>query len=177
MNHHDPRRSSGLKKPSGTVERRKSERIPFSAVAQLVEPRSQTRLAARVADISHHGCYVDALNAMPVGTKVIITIEHSSSQLKTDASITYSMPGMGMGLSFQNLSFESKSLLGRWIAEARGEVFSPSKAVQAEATPALPKPPRDEKQILSRLIGLMVRKDLLTQSEGTDLLGEVLDEE
>ncbi len=132
-------------------------------------------MSIRVADISRHGCYADTLSAMPVGTKLTILIEHANAQLKTDATVIYLLPGMGMGLSFDALSPEMESILNRWIGEVRGEISPLPEA--AEVNSAIQKYPRVERHILSRLISLMIRKTLLTQSEGKDLLNELLHED
>lgn len=157
------------------VERRRSERFPFSAVAELVEPLSLTRMAVRIADISVHGCYADGLNSMPVGTKVVISIAHANAQFKTGASVSYSLPGMGMGLSFEELSPKMASILSLWIADVQGETSPVLGAAEVEA--AVQNPQRVERHILGRLISLMTRKNLLTQSEGTELLDELLHED
>jgi hypothetical protein len=156
------------------IDRRKSERFPFSAVALLIEPRSQARMSVRIADISLRGCYADALNAMPVGTKVSISIEHGSAQIKTGATVTYSLPGMGMGLSFEELAPDMKFILSRWIAEVDGGASSLSET--EELTKSNRQEARSERPTLTRLIGLMVQKNLLTKSEGNGLLDELLRE-
>ena len=173
MNQDDARRQApGSKNEPSPVEHRNSERLPFSAVAQLIEPHSQARMSVRVADISRHGCYADALNSMPVGTKLTISIAHANAEFKTDATVIYSLRGAGMGLSFDELSPEMESVLNRWIAEVRGEISPLPEA--AEVNFAIQKYPQVERHILSRLISLMIRKALLTQSEGKDLLNELL---
>jgi hypothetical protein len=132
-------------------------------------------MTVRVADIGPSGCYADTVPVLPMGTKVTISIEHSNTQLKTDATVIYSLAGMGMGLSFNGLSPEMESILKRWIAEVRGEISPLPEA--ADVNSAIQKYPRVERHILSRLISLMIRKDLLTRSEGTDLLNELLRED
>jgi hypothetical protein len=163
------------KKEAKSVERRSSDWLPFSAVAELVEPLSRTRMAVRIADMSNRGCYADALNAMPVGTKVSISITHANAQFQTCATVTYSLPGMGMGLSFDELSPKMEFILNRWIAEVRGEASPPPGATEVNA--AIQKYEQIEQRVLSRLINLMIRKTLLTPSEGTHLLDELLHED
>ena len=169
------RRAPGSKKELNAIERRGSERVPFSAVAHLLESHSQVRMTVRVADICRDGCYADTVSALSMGTKVTISIEHANAQLKTDATVTYSLQGMGMGLRFDELPPEMESILNRWIAEVRGEISPLPEA--AEVNSAIQKYPRIERHILSRLISLMIRKAFLTQSEGTDLLNELLHED
>ena len=45
-----------------SAERRTSERFPFSAVTEIVDIASSTRITARVSDISLTGCYLDVIN-------------------------------------------------------------------------------------------------------------------
>jgi hypothetical protein len=51
--------------PRGEVmdqERRRAQRFPFIASAEVFEEKAGTRLAARISDISATGCYVDTIN-------------------------------------------------------------------------------------------------------------------
>jgi hypothetical protein len=169
------RRVPGSKKKLIAIENRVSERVPFSAVAQLIESQSKVRISVRVADLSRSGCYVDTISAMPVGTKVDISIDHGNAQLSTGATVVYLLPGMGMGLNFEEMSPEREFVLNRWISEARGESFPVPQ--EAEVTSTLQKLPQGEKHVISRLIDLMIQKNLITQLEGTELLEELSQED
>lgn len=154
------------------TERRFAPRFAFSAVADLQDSVSLTKITARVADISLSGCYVDVITVFQPGTAVKISIHHSGHSLETSGVIVYSLQGMGMGLTFASLTPAMETLLNQWIAEANGEV-APA-AEMPEETQMIQKQPRVERLILGRLIGLMIRKQLLARHEGTELLDELL---
>ena len=154
-------------------ERRRSERFPFSAVAEVMDRRSGARMPVRIADISRDGCYADALNVFSAGTQVIISIRHGALEFKTTATVAYALPSMGMGLQFGETTPEMRSVLDGWIAEARGETatsFGPALLSSSD-----PKTPQSaDRRVLCHLLEVMMRKSLLTQTEGTDLLAELL---
>jgi hypothetical protein len=156
-------------KPS---ERRTSVRFPISAVSELEDAVTLTRISARVSDISMSGCYFDALNVFTRGTKVHVNISHANLQFKALGTVVYSLPGMGMGVTFGDIEPDMASVLQRWISMATGEI-SPV-AETPEANVVTQASPRVEHHILGRLIGLMMTKNMLTRDEGVELLEELL---
>ena len=154
------------------AERRTSERFPFSAVTEIVDVASSTRITARVSDISLTGCYLDVINVFAPGARIQISIRHGSLQFETNGTVVYSLPGMGMGITFSPVPPEMASVLKRWIAQVRGELEP------VEAAPDVQKIiqdyPKVERHVIGRLIGLMMQKNMLTPYEGTELLKELL---
>lgn len=157
---------------SVTAERRRSERFPFSAMAQLMEVGSHLPVTVRIADIGRHGCYADTIAIFPMGANARLLIQHSNTQFEIGVTISYVLPGMGIGLSFEPLPPAMESILDRWLAEVNGAT-APQPKVE-ESKPTIQKSPRAEQHILSRLISLMMSKSLLTQKEGVELLDELL---
>jgi hypothetical protein len=156
-------------KPS---ERRSSVRFPISAVSELVDAGTHTRISARVSDISLSGCYFDAINVFVPGTKVHVNISHANLQFKALGTVVYSLPSMGMGVTFGDLEPDMASVLHRWISQIRGEIAPVAETPELNAM--IQAYPRIERQILGRLIGLMMRKNMLTREEGVELLEELL---
>lgn len=157
-------------KGTNVTDRRAYERVSLSAIAELVDLGTKQHRTARVADISLHGCYVDAINVYPVGARVRISILHSDVQLDAFGVITYSLPGTGMGVNFTDLPPEMESVIQRWISEIKGARFQDFDHSDVDLSMRiLPSP---ERTLLGRLISLMVRKGLLTREEGSDLLSE-----
>jgi len=167
-----PQSGSKSTATADAVDRRRSERFPFSAVAEVIETETQTRIPARVSDVSMHGCYLDVINVYAPGTPVELTIKHSNLSFETDAVVVYSLTGMGMGLAFRHLRLAMEPILKRWIAEMRGETPSADEVQQPVQSPTITH--RAERHILGRLIGLMLEKELLTPEEGSELLDELL---
>jgi PilZ domain len=153
-------------------ERRDSERFPFSAVTEIVDVDSSTRITARVSDISLSGCYLDVINVFSPGAKIQINIRHGNLQFETNGTVVYSLPGMGMGITFTPVPPEMASVLKRWIAQVRGEI-APIEAAP-EVNQVIQNYPKVERHVIGRLIGLMMQKNMLTPNEGTELLKELL---
>jgi hypothetical protein len=157
---------------SDVAERRASERFPFSAVTEIVDIASATRITARVSDISLTGCYLDVINVFAPGTKIQINIRHGSLQFEATGAVVYSLPGMGMGITFNPVAPDMASVLKRWIAQVRGDI-APIEA-SPELNQAIHSYPKVERHVIGRLIGLMMQKNMLTAYEGTELLKELL---
>jgi len=165
---------SAPKKRPGEGERRVAERFTFSAVAEIMNVGSPIRVNARVSDISRSGCYLDAINVFAQGTKIRLTICHGDQQFDTAATVVYSMPDMGMGITFDSVEPEMSAVLERWIAEVKGEI-EPLGDHQT-LNRMMSNYSRVERDVLSRLIALMIRKSILARDEGADLLDELLRE-
>jgi len=166
-------KSIGISKAGSDVaERRASERFPFSAVTELIDVISATRITARVSDISLSGCYLDVINVFAPGTRIQINIRHSNLQFEATGAVVYSLPGMGMGITFNPVAPEMASVLNRWIAQVKGDI-APVEAAP-EVNRMIQNYPRVERHILGRLIGMMMQKNMLTAYEGAELLRELL---
>lgn len=159
---------------SSTIERRRSERFPFSAVAQLTEVDSQLPVTVRIADIGRHGCYADTITSFRMGANLKLLIRHSNMQFEAGVTVSYILPGMGIGLNFEPMPPAMESILDRWLAGLNGETRSLSEVGMSD--PAVQKNALLDQQqhTLSRLIRLMMNKSMLTQQEGVELLDELL---
>src|SRR5450432_1520268 len=114
---------------SGAVarERRVHPRYSFSATMEAVHLQADTRLAGRISDLSHGGCYVDTINPFPVGADVKLRIANGNESLVAQARVAYAADGMGMGLEFTHMDQERAKTLERWLADTSGA----SRAAQA----------------------------------------------
>jgi hypothetical protein len=99
-------------------EKRRTPRYPFIAVAELTDAESGVQLNSQVAELSLNGCYVDMLNTLPVNTLVTLKIFADSECFEAIAKVIYALPGMGMGLAFQDVSIASGVLLRKWLLKA-----------------------------------------------------------
>jgi hypothetical protein len=158
--------------PGGkTIERRRGERLSFSAVAEVTEPSSKASIAVRIADLGLNGCYADSLSVFPVGTVIKVSIRHSGKHFQNDAKVVYAKTGMGMGLNFMDMSSEMQSMVQEWLYGNKGEAV-PTLDDVSVFEPA-PPTPRKGKMVLIRLIELMMYKGQLTELEGRDLIKEL----
>jgi PilZ domain len=105
-------------KESPIPEHRFAPRSPFSCEAEVTEPSAETRLKTRVSDLSLSGCYVDTLHPLPVGARIRLRAIRNNSILEVLATVMYSEPRLGMGVSFTPLSPEQKSIVENWLDDA-----------------------------------------------------------
>jgi hypothetical protein len=177
-----PGRVGRVRSGAKTEERRRSERHPFSAVAEVTEPSSKAGIAVRIADLGLHGCYADSLTVFPIGTVVRLSARHSGRHFETDAKVVYAKTGMGMGLHFEDLSHEMQSILQEWLSASKsgapqkaepGPEPAPAAVANASVQEAFEPRTRKEKVTLSRLIELMMHKGHLTELEGRELLQQL----
>jgi len=96
--------------------RRKLPRYNFVATSELTDPVSAIRLSGRVTEISRNGCYVDSLNALPVGTMLRLQITCDRGSFSTKGSIIYVHPGIGMGIMFLDPPEDQLKILDSWLA-------------------------------------------------------------
>ena len=86
------------------------------ATSVLTDPVNAIRLSGRVTEISRNGCYVDALNALPVGTVLDVQISCDQGTFLTKGSIIYVHPQIGMGVRFVDSPEEQLKTLDAWLA-------------------------------------------------------------
>lgn len=97
---------------------RRSPRLPFVASAEITELETETRLPARTGDLSQHGCYLDMINPLPLGTAVRVHITHGQRSFRATAGVVYSQTPLGMGLEFSALESACEGVLQIWLNEA-----------------------------------------------------------
>jgi hypothetical protein len=105
------------KKPSKTRKERSARRCPLVASAEVIDLDSETRLSARVSELGIGGCYVDAFNPFPTGTRVRVKILRDQGAFEVEAKVVYCDPAFGMGLAFTELPQNQRSVLEEWLAE------------------------------------------------------------
>ncbi|HEX3377811.1 MAG TPA: PilZ domain-containing protein [Candidatus Acidoferrales bacterium] len=152
-------------------ERRRVARYSFIAVAEVCELRSQTRVAGRCSDLSMGGCYVDTLAPFPVDAAIRISMQHDSREFQALAVVAYSHPSMGMGIKFTEMKPEFKNVLHYWVADLSGEPIpkpetfeEPSSVIQSSDADS------NIRLVLNELVTLLVRKKVITEMEGAELL-------
>jgi PilZ domain len=103
-------------------ERRRTPRYMFFASAELLEEKSEVRIATRVSELSRNGCYLDMMNPFPMHTVVRVKIwTEENILIETKACVVYSQPNRGAGLSFIDLDPRYVPLLEKWLAKAEKE--------------------------------------------------------
>ena len=146
---------------------------PFSASVEAVDTKSGTKVVGRTSDLSLGGCYIDTLSPFPVGTDVKIRIVRNAQTFEAQSKVVYSLIGMGMGLAFRFRSAEASAAVSEGLLEISGQAptapdasaAGPEEPAPSERTQALTK-----SSVLSELIMTLMKKKVLTETEGKDLL-------
>jgi hypothetical protein len=103
-------------------EKRRTPRYIFFAAAELLEEKSDVRIASRVSELSLHGCYLDMMNPFPADTPILLKIwTEEPAVFHTKAKIIYAQPNIGAGVRFGDVEPNSLALLQGWLAEAAKE--------------------------------------------------------
>ena len=100
-------------------EKRRTPRYMFFASAELLEEKSEVRVASRVSELSLHGCYLDMMNPFPTDTAIRLKIwTEENTVFLTKGTIIYSQPNVGAGVRFEEVEAKNLEVLKRWLEEA-----------------------------------------------------------
>ena len=101
--------------------KRANPRFPSSAEAEAIF-RDGTSVDAQVLEISSHGCYIDTLEPIPVGTELQLRINNGTSTCELRGKVIYMHPGhgmaiAGMGVVFHDMASEQRSAIETWLRD------------------------------------------------------------
>jgi hypothetical protein len=101
--------------------RRTNPRFSFFANAE-VTLRDGTGVRAQLAELSSRGCYIDALEPIPLRTKLHLRICDGMSTCELEGRVLYMHSGggfgiFGMGVLFEEMGTEQQSAIDRWLHE------------------------------------------------------------
>lgn len=105
---------------SHSAKKRIVERCPFVASAEVTDLSSQTRQTGRTSELGIGGCYIQAPDPFPNGTLVQLRIFREQGVFEAQAKVVYSHDAQfnsGMGLAFQEIAPNQRSVLESWLAE------------------------------------------------------------
>jgi hypothetical protein len=105
-------------------DRRAHPRHSLMAATEVIDTPTGMRMRACTSDVSLGGCYVNTLNPFPLGTPLLLKIEHSNASFEVEAYVSTRYEGLGMGLAFKHVSAEQKSRLEQWMPELDEAVAS-----------------------------------------------------
>lgn len=137
--------------------------------------QADTRLSGRVSDISRGGCYVDTISPFPVDAEVKIRIVKDNLSFVAMGRVLYASNGFGMGLGFTKIEPDKLTILDGWLTELSGESPRELRAldddlpVRNEATAG-----SEPRFVLNELIVTLIRKQVLTEAEGTAMLKKLM---
>jgi hypothetical protein len=98
-------------------ERRRAQRFPFSATAEVLDVKVDSRIRSQVRDLSSGGCYLETADPLPPGTNVLVEIYTDTDFLETHATVAFLEPNQGMGLAFSVMQPYFASVLAKWLAQ------------------------------------------------------------
>src|SRR6267154_4148671 len=157
----------------GQPERRLAVRYPFTATAEIMDLRSNTRVTGRSSDLGLGGCYIDILSPFTAGSLVRVRLEREKKVFEAMATVSYAQQSFGMGLAFTEVKPEHQVVLQSWIAELTGEALPETNASVAESDSGEISAVLHLQQVLNELINLMVRKKVINAVEATALLRKI----
>jgi PilZ domain len=164
------KQSESPEKIPAVAERRSAERRTFSAEAEILDQTSGARLAARVADISPDGCYLDTVNPFAVDTPVRVTICRHGAEFSASGHVRNAQGGMGMGIAFTDFDEGQRALLESWMREPEfPHSHGLSIAGEGPANEGGRAPERAE-NLAERLVSLLHKKGVLSDSDVAFLL-------
>jgi PilZ domain len=153
--------------PKSSEERRQHPRYPFTGTLEAFELESETRMQGRTADLSEGGCYVDTMSPFPAQTRVRVRITRAQRSFESQATVVYSVAGMGMGLRFESTEPQQLVSLRKWVSELSGE-SSTETAPEEKEKSAGGVPARDA--VLNELIIELMRKGVVAEGKGRGML-------
>ena len=104
--------------------KRANPRFSFFADAE-VTLRDGTGVRAQLAELSSRGCYIDALEPIPIRTKLRLRICDGMSTCELHGKVIYMHSGggfgiFGMGVLFEEMGAEQHSAIGAWLHKLAG---------------------------------------------------------
>ncbi len=93
-----------------SADKRKAPRYRCKGSARLQENGTAPTWAA-FADISLHGCYVEAATPPRVGTMVGLTLELNGFRVEASGEVRVAYPNLGMGIHFVKISERNREQL------------------------------------------------------------------
>jgi hypothetical protein len=96
---------------------RTEPRFLLIAEAELTAVSNGAHLVAYLSELSSNGCYIDTPEGFPVGTAVRLSIRYGGSKCELVGRAIYKHDGWGMGVVFDDMTAEQRSIIDAWLAE------------------------------------------------------------
>lgn len=108
------------------LERRRHPRYPCDGGAEIRQQGVDSRIWARLTDISLGGCYLETMSPLPVLTYLNLALTLDEQRLQAKGQVVVSHPHFGMGIQFIDLSAPDRQMLESWIAARAPKVGPPA---------------------------------------------------
>ena len=108
------------------LDRRKHPRYPVNGGgAEVRQQGVDSRIWARLTDISLGGCYLEIMSPLPVLTYVGLVLTVEEQRLQAKGQVVVSHPHFGMGIQFIDLGAADRQMLESWIRALAPKVGPP----------------------------------------------------
>jgi len=107
-----PMSSSGKGPATKPGARRVHRRVSCTGSIEIKPESGSTTIQALLSDISASGCYAELGNPLPVNARVQFEMKIRQRELKGHGIVRQCHPGVGMGISFTDMSAHDRELLG-----------------------------------------------------------------
>jgi hypothetical protein len=187
MNREFAEKSTFARSPMGTTERRSGVRQACTAAAEITELHTHARVIGRTYDIDRGGCFIDSIATFPQGAPVALRLTKDNQTFVATAKVVFAQAGMGMSLAFTGAEPEQLWIIENWIgAHGTSEPqAAPAPKPALDIPSAIPAPPAPETAAsasetdqqhltLKYLLLMLVQKSILSEDEGSALLGKLL---
>jgi hypothetical protein len=99
------------------VVKRRVPRFTFVAEAEVISVRDGKRVMASISELSSKGCFLETPEELPEGAQLLLLIRFGGSQCDVTGKAIYKYEDSGMGVIFDELAAEQRSVLDGWLAQ------------------------------------------------------------
>jgi hypothetical protein len=99
----------------------RTPRYPFAAPAEVIPDGSSAPFAVNVKELGLSGCYLETPAPYSPETRVLLKIFGPGDYFESNAIVTQSDPGLGMGLVFREVKPHFFGVLRNWAFGAMRE--------------------------------------------------------
>ena len=136
--------SPGKTFPTKPGARRVHRRVSCTGSIEIKPENASTTIQALLSDISASGCYAELGSPLPVNARVQFDMRVRQRELKGRGIVRQCHPGVGMGISFTEMSAHDRELLGtivnsldHAIAVSKPDRLAKAMAAAKEGAPSL----------------------------------------
>lgn len=107
------------------AQKRTGQRLSFLADADIILTDG-TSIPAQLDELSLHGCYLDTLEPIPIGTEFHLRIVDGEKACELQGKVIYAHSGSGLGIFgvgvvFTEMSVQQCSAINSWLRGLRSK--------------------------------------------------------
>ena len=117
-----------------TADKRAAKRISYICEVEC-EGMGLSRLATRINDLSLTGAFIDSMTCYAPRTILHLRFHIKDVLIETTADVRYTMPKMGMGVQFRNLTADQQAAIESLVEGKPLPTRSPSPSEASSSSP------------------------------------------